>query len=181
MIILLSKVNNRALTGSWLGALLLSGATVATGREPFTAADLWDWRGARDAQISSDGRRVVYAEEWNDRGKDAVCSNLWLTTSDGKQRQRLTEGPWRDDWPRWSPDGESIAYRSNRAGGAGIRVRRLDSGADSLIAGGNPDSLAWSPDGRWIAFTAWVPRNMAPDWAPAATLRRLVSDTSGSA
>jgi len=90
MIILLSKVNNRALTGSWLGALLLCAAAVATGREPFTAADLWNWRTDRDAQISSDGRRVLYAEEWNDRGKDAACSNLWLTTSDGKQRQRLT-------------------------------------------------------------------------------------------
>ena len=202
-IVLLSKVNNTAraravstggwqevllrsgaaavLTGSWLGVLLLSGAAVATGREPFTAPDLWNWRTVRDAQISSDGRRVVYAEEWNDQEKDAAWSNLWLATSDGKQRQRLTEGPWRDDWPRWSPDGESIAYRSNRAGGAGIRVRRLDSGADSLIAGGNPDSLAWSPDGRWIAFTAWVPRNMPPDWAPAAALARLVSDTSGSA
>ena len=57
-----------------------------------------------------------------------------------------------DGRPRWSPDGERIAFDSNR-GQRGIFVMNADDGSDvtRLTLGNDP---AWSPDGEKIAFAS---------------------------
>jgi acylaminoacyl-peptidase len=76
--------------------------------------------------------------------------------------------------PRWSPDGERIAYLSDRAGWVQIRVGRLESGEDTAMSAVTqvPLSLAWSPDGARLAFTARV-AGAPPAWAPPAILPML--------
>jgi len=134
---------------------------------PWTPDDLWNWRTPSDPRISPDGRRVVYLEGWNDRGTDAACANLWLVSLAEKQPHRLTDGPWRDRSPRWSPDGTRIAWISGRGG---IHVLAPDSGTEAAIEAA-PLALAWSRDGQSIAFTAQVtPHSDPPAWAPAAIL-----------
>ncbi|MDH5833480.1 winged helix-turn-helix domain-containing protein [Luteimonas kalidii] len=62
-----------------------------------------------------------------------------------------------DSNPAWSPDGQRIAFASNRGGPHGIWVSRRDgSGAVEVAAfeGTFVDNPAWSPDGRRIAFDA---------------------------
>ena len=151
--------------------MILFTVCVALAREPFSPADLWTWRSASDPQISADGRSVVYVETWNDREKNAAFSNLWLVSADGNQRRPFTTGPWNDRAPRWSPDGARIAWLSDR-GGASLQVQAIQAAGPVEIAvpGGPPLSLAWSPDGRWLAYTAWVPKKPAQAWAPAALL-----------
>jgi len=153
------------------GNLILFTAWAAFAREPFTAGDLWAWRSAEDPQITADGRWVVYVEGRNDREKGAAYSNLWLVSADGKERRALTAGPWEDSAPRWSPDGTRIAWISDR-GRATIYVRGIETAQEIEIAvpGAPPMSLAWSPDGRWLAYTAWVPKKASESWAPAALL-----------
>src|SRR5215831_14420996 len=75
--------------------LALSAPEAAGARQPFGPEDLWNWRVATDARISSDGRAIVYVESWNDRGADQVWSNLWLASTDGRTRKQWTEGAWR--------------------------------------------------------------------------------------
>jgi Tol biopolymer transport system component/serine/threonine protein kinase len=52
--------------------------------------------------------------------------------------------------PAWSPDGQDIAYVEDRA----IYARRIADGESRRLVqrGIPPHSLAWSSDGRWIAF-----------------------------
>jgi dipeptidyl aminopeptidase/acylaminoacyl peptidase len=118
---------------------------------------------------------VVYAESWNDRAADAVYSNLWLASSDGRQRRQLTDGGWRDSAPRWSAGSDAIAYISNRSGSAQIRVRRMDTGQDSQLSSLTqpPIALAWSPEGDAIAFTAIHASQAPAQWAPETILRFL--------
>ncbi|HEV3198989.1 MAG TPA: hypothetical protein VGZ73_13830, partial [Bryobacteraceae bacterium] len=157
-------------------------ATALAARQPFATDDWWAWHSVSDPRIAPDGQWIIYVEEWNDRNADARYANLWTSSSEGKTRRRLTEGNWRDTSPRWSPDGTRVAWLSDRGGKPHIRIRRLESGQEIEImtAGQTPLNLAWSPDGRSIAFSALVPAKLeAPAWVPLAILPRLRRSREG--
>jgi Tol biopolymer transport system component len=100
--------------------------------------------------LSPDGKWVVYAGRLPTFGYD-----VYLQSVGGENAINLTkDSPAADYQPTFSPDGELIAFRSEREGGGifvmgrtGESVRRL---AD---VGFNP---TWSPDGREIAFASEV-------------------------
>ena len=55
--------------------------------------------------------------------------------------------------PSWSPDGQSIAFLSNRAEGWDLYTMPAEGGkATRLTKGATADDPAWSPDGQWIAI-----------------------------
>jgi len=151
-------------------ALVLGAAAAWAVGPAWNPEDLWNWHSPRDPQISPDGRRVVYLDEWNDRASDAACSNLWLVSIADRQARRLTAGAWRDRSPRWSPDGTRIAWISGRGD---IHVLAVDSGQEVAIPAA-PQTIAWSRDSQSIAFTA---RSLdlfePPAWAPAAIRQSL--------
>jgi hypothetical protein len=58
--------------------------------------------------------------------------------------------------PTWSPDGQRIAFVSNRDGNLEIYSARMDGGDLRRLTNnpGNDSDPAWSPDGTRIAFTS---------------------------
>lgn len=118
-----------------------------------TAEDLYQFELITDARISPDGRATICTIQRIDRKTEKKHSNLWLAdTQSGKLRQ-FTFGDWSDSSPRWSPDGRTIAFLSNRADEKqaqlylipcdGGEARPLTSLKDMSIG-----SLEWSPDGK---------------------------------
>src|SRR5690606_38383959 len=82
--------------------------------------------------------------------------------------------------PRWSPDGGRLLYVSSAEGSSQLWVRWMDTGQEAMITHltESPSNIAWSPDGRWVAFTMHVPERGEPiarmppapegaEWAPA--------------
>jgi Tol biopolymer transport system component len=68
--------------------------------------------------------------------------------------RQVTFGSGSSREPAWSPDGQTIAYVSDKSGNADIWIHSLtDSIARRLTFDTAHDSQpSWSPDGRWIAF-----------------------------
>jgi Tol biopolymer transport system component/tRNA A-37 threonylcarbamoyl transferase component Bud32 len=95
--------------------------------------------------LSADGSTVVYGS------KSAGNWDVYLHHAGTSQVINLTKDSDDDDTqPAFSPDGSSIAFRSERSGG-GIFVMRSDGSSVRRVsdAGYNP---AWSPDGRQIVY-----------------------------
>jgi Tol biopolymer transport system component len=109
--------------------------------------------------ISPDGTTVLFSRGYVDMTRDQNRSNLWMIGITGERLRQLTDGPWQDSAPVWSPDGKRIAFLSDRSGSSQLHVMWLDT-RDSLQLTRlerAPGSITWSPDGKTIAFTGFVP------------------------
>jgi dipeptidyl aminopeptidase/acylaminoacyl peptidase len=113
---------------------------------------------ATDPQISPDGRRIVYVRRFADPMTDKRYANLWVVNTDGSDHRPLSSGNHSYGSPRWSPDGNRIAFLSDVDGKQQIYVRWMDTGQTARITNleQSPDAIAWSPDGRMISFSALV-------------------------
>ncbi|HSN72932.1 MAG TPA: S9 family peptidase [Steroidobacteraceae bacterium] len=151
--------------GCSLLVLVMAPFAFAAAADRLTARDVFALEWAEDPQISTDGERIVYARGYMDLNADVRRSNLWILDSDGGAHRPLTTGPTRDTSPRWSPDGQRIAYVSSDGNGQPqIFVRWIESGATTQVAQLTeaPSDLAWSPDGNLLAFTMPVPATRTP-------------------
>jgi Tol biopolymer transport system component len=91
--------------------------------------------------LSFDGKWIVYARN----------GDIFLQSTSGQTAINLTNDPAaRNTMPAFSPDGESIVFRSERDGGGLLVMGRTGEALRRLTTKGfNP---AWFPDGRRIVF-----------------------------
>jgi dipeptidyl aminopeptidase/acylaminoacyl peptidase len=130
-------------------------------RRGVAADDLYRLRFVADPQLSPDGALVAYVVAWVDpEDHTRYRSQLMLADAHAASPPRaLTSGLHRDTVPRWSPDGGSLAFVSDR----------VDSQSQLFLLplqGGEPRQLTslkrgagvpvWSPDGDRLAFSARV-------------------------
>ncbi|MBZ5725566.1 MAG: S9 family peptidase [Acidobacteriia bacterium] len=143
-------------------ALLSALAFPAASQETPSATRLtndhyFDFERVSNAQISPDGARIVYARQQANRIEDRWDSSLWIMNADGSQHRFLTKG----SNPRWSADGKRILYiAEGEPRGPQIFVRWIDTDGPATQVTRATDRVAdarWSPDGKAIAFSMFVP------------------------
>src|SRR6185503_5373477 len=130
--------------------------------------DVFQLEYADNVQISPDGSRIVYVRVSHDIMTDRMRRNLWIVGADGTNNRPLRSEARNFSQPRWSPDGTRLAYVSAADGSPQLYVRWMDSGQTALLTNlvEAPDAIAWSPDGRNIAFSQFVPADQQPLAAP---------------
>lgn len=135
-----------------------------------------------EVRWSPDGRYLAYVKtdtlaksvrEWRKKKWDQVVEDerlqypaLWVAEIATGRHRRLTSGA-RYVWNvRWSPDSRSIAFLVSPTGKpddvnlVDIGIVPIEGGAlRTLGVIGQP--FAWSPDGRWIAWSGGMDRNVA--------------------
>src|SRR5215212_526895 len=114
-------------------------------------------------RVSPDGKRMVYTvnEAVTTADKSEFVTQLWLANLDTKQNVQLTFGEKSSTNPKWSPDGNWIAFTSNRKDNKNnLYLLNLNGGeAEPLTeVKSGVSNFAWSPDGRSIAFTMTDPK-----------------------
>jgi len=134
-------------------------ARVASNEGPTRAKD-----GGGDAKDGQQSDVRIYSRlHYKDNGKglwDGKRSHVFtVAIGDGEPRQ-ITEGPYDDSAPSWSPCGTLVAFSSNRSedpdrtpvsdifvvpgsGGAARKLTRSE---------GPAAQPSWSPDGKWLAY-----------------------------
>lgn len=77
----------------------------------------------------------------------AYGSDIWVTDLNGQNLKRITSTAAVESDPHFSPDGNWIAFTSNRAGGNAVYIVSKD--------GGTPTRLTWHPSGAVVR--GWTP------------------------
>ena len=110
---------------------------------------------------SPDGKRIVFSSirEGHFERDFGITDEIYVMDADGGNQQRLTNNRQYDWSPSWSPDGERIAFSSDRKGDLQnfeIYVMDADGGNQQRLTNNRADdsSPSWSPDSGRIAFVS---------------------------
>ena len=131
--------------------------------------DLYAFRIPTEPRLSPSGERVVFTLQSVAPAKDGYRHALWTVPTDGSApASRLTIGAKHDRHPRFSPDGRTLAFLSDRRlaveelpgapddreDGVQVHLLPLDGPGEARRLTDLPrgvDGFAWSPDGRSLA------------------------------
>jgi dipeptidyl aminopeptidase/acylaminoacyl peptidase len=111
--------------------------------------------------MSPDGKWVAFIRTAIVEADNRRQGELWIAAADGSTPpRRISDPALNASGPRWSPDGQLLAFTGRRRGAAAddeggsiwfLRADRLDEPATHIR--GVEGTPIFSPDSTWIAFT----------------------------
>jgi dipeptidyl aminopeptidase/acylaminoacyl peptidase len=122
---------------------------------PLSSETLLSLRHLSDLEFSPDGSRVALVVTEPPKG-DQRPRHIWLFEPATGSFRQLSYSEKTESLPKWSPDGKSLAFLSNRDANQQIYLLSLTGGeAEPLTKGKrNISRFEWSRDGKQIAFIA---------------------------
>jgi Tol biopolymer transport system component len=103
---------------------------------------------------SPDGKRILFQASTLSSDNPIANIDIWIMDVDGSNKKRLTNYLGYDTAPKWSPDGEKIAYGSGNLSNLDIWTMNPDGSDKKQLTSGALVSGTWSPDERKIAYVS---------------------------
>ena len=120
-------------------------------------ADIVDLVELSEPRVAPDGRTIAFVATSPDLADNRYRSGVWVAGADEEFPPcPFTDGSERERTPRWSPDGEWLAYVAHPDDtGCRLRVAAVDGDAvyELLEWPEDIDDLVWTPDGQRLVFT----------------------------
>ena len=125
------------------------GGAVLDTKEVVASASLND-----SPQLSPNGQFIAYDAQQG--GIDGLGSELWKIDKDGTDAQHLTGLDGRSGTPRWSPDGNRIAFDDTPGPYAQIYLIDADGRNRKVVTSNTSNNVvpSFSRDGKWIYFAS---------------------------
>ena len=138
-------------------SLLLLCPLIAVSQTAWTPEMQLKTKALGSPSVSPSGTWVVYtvSNEVMAADKSEYVTQIWLASIDGKQNMQLTFADKSSTNPKWSPDGNWIAFTSTRKDNkSNLYLMRVWGGEAEMITDvkSGVGNFEWSPDGKWIAF-----------------------------
>src|SRR6185503_12910105 len=155
----------------------LASAAVAQERR-FTIDDLLKVRRVGDPQLSPKSDQVAFTITDVDKSANKSTTQIYLVPLSGGEMRQLTNDEHSSSSPRWSPDGEKLAFVSARDGESQIWTIDVSSGAlkkITSISTGAGDPV-WSPDGKWLAFVS----DIYPECSDDACIKKRADEVAAN-
>jgi len=122
-----------------------------------------------DVRLSPNGQQIaVHIQGPND--------HVWVYDLARRNSSRLTVD-WNNQFPRWTPDGRRIVFRSDRAGAYNLYWQPSDgsSPAERLTESSHEQLPGtWSPDGKAFSFIEFAASNRREIWLLSVVPERQV-------
>jgi dipeptidyl aminopeptidase/acylaminoacyl peptidase len=121
-------------------------------------------RSISELEFSPDGRRLAFTLREPPSGR-TQASHIWVYDRDTNELRQWTNSPKTESSPRWSPDGRTLAFRSDRDENSQIWLMSTRGGEAWKLtkAKNSVRAFRWSPDGKRIAFLAAGPKTDAEE------------------
>jgi tricorn protease len=105
---------------------------------------------------AGEAKLVRYPDYHNGKIVFSYLGDIWTADEDGKNIARLTVHTARDIHPRFSPDGRSIAFSSDREGNMDVYLIPTAGGSVKRLTINSADDTVvdWTPDGKNVLFAS---------------------------
>jgi dipeptidyl aminopeptidase/acylaminoacyl peptidase len=105
-------------------------------------------------RLSPDGSKAVVTVSAVGGPPDSMGTHLWLLDTRTRRFRQFTSSAKGEDDPRWSPDGQQLAFLSARNGSTQIFLIDLQGGEAMQLTQSKAEvrMFEWAPDGKSIAY-----------------------------
>ena len=126
-------------------------------KKPIQTDDFYNLLTIESPHIHPNKKLAVYVQVSPEHEGQKYSRNLWTIDLKTKKKKVITSGIKGGDYmPKWSPDGNTLAFISSRNGRPQIYILKNSWGEASQLTSVKNGvlSFVWSPDGSQIAFFA---------------------------